>query len=170
MRIVAARLRRHGTAWIVLLASAVGCHRPYTGEYAEPKESMDGVYAYSAIVDGGAVGGKFVIQGNFLALNVTNGTCLPTNDRREAFARTGGTVTRSCTAVNHEIVFTINLDNPMRGSTWRSTRSETRYRRICKRTVISRDGRETCAEYGQQAYEVSIGISGQLSVQLGEPR
>ena len=131
---------------------------------------MDGVYAYSAIVDGGAVGGRFVIQGNFVAFNVANGTCLPTNDRREAFARTGGTVMRSCTAVNHEIVFTINLDNPLRGSTWRSSRTETRYRRVCKRTVISRDGRETCAEYGQQAYDVSIGISGQLTVQTTDPR
>jgi hypothetical protein len=36
--------------------------------------------------------------------------------------------------------------------------------------VTLKDGRESCAEYGQEAYEVQVDIRGQLTVQPGTPR
>jgi hypothetical protein len=135
----------------------MGCHHAYTGEYADQKESADGVYDYRAVVDGVPVKGTFAIRGDFFTLNIENGTC-----QRDA--------PWHCSAVNHDIIFTISRERPLRGSTWRSTRTEMRQRQICVRFATRKDGTEVCVEYGPELFEAVVPIGGQLTVQTREPR
>ena len=162
---------RSAAACLLLAACGVlACHRAYTGEYAEAKETTDGIYDFRAVVEGAPVKGAFAIRGDFFTLDLDNGSCPLVNDRRDMQARSQRVVGVSCKAMSHDIVFSVSLDNPLRGSTWRSSRTEVRHRQICRRSTTTKDGKEVCVEYAPEPYEVVVSIGGQLNVQLNQPR